>query len=323
VVEVAICRDEADEQLSLDVWNEVWPHERIGLSEVHTYKAGLRDHVDLIARVNGSLGGSAVAGIAPQSPDLALALVTVLEHQRRRGAGTALYEALSAWARERGLEVMEAVVADHDPESLEFALRRGFVEDRREKGVALRLVETRPPAVEPPGGVEIVTWAERPELARGMYEVAVEALPDIPGQEDELIEPFESWLAHDMQGSGDRPDATFVALAGGEVVGYAKFSLTDATPTIAHHDLTGVKRAWRGRGIARALKATQIAWAKANGFEELRTRNEERNAPIRHLNEEFGYRPTIGRIYLKGPLAGGGSSDGRARTPGRSEAAPP
>ena len=42
-------------------------------------------------------------------------------------------------------------------------------------------------------------------------------------------------------------------------------------------------------------------WAKANGYDELRTPNDERNAPIRHLNEEFGYRPTVGRIYLKGP----------------------
>lgn len=106
-----------------------------------------------------------------------------------------------------------------------------------------------------------------------------------------------------MQGPGDRPEATFVALAGDEVIGYAKFSLTAAQPTTAHHDLTAVKRAWRGRGVARALKATQIAWAKANGYEELRTRNEERNAPIRRLNEEFGYRPTVGRIYMKGPLA--------------------
>jgi GNAT superfamily N-acetyltransferase len=118
-----------------------------------------------------------------------------------------------------------------------------------------------------------------------------------------LMKPFEDWLAHDMQGSGDRPEATFVAVAGGEVVGYAKLSLTAAQPTTAHHDLTGVRREWRGRGVARALKARQIAWAKENGYEELRTRNDERNAPIRRLNRDFGYRPTIGRIYLKGPLA--------------------
>ena len=126
--------------------------------------------------------------------------------------------------------------------------------------------EIAPPAVEPPDGVEIVTWAERPELARGIYEVALEALPDIPGSEDDEVEPFEDWLAHDMQGSGDRPEATFVAVAGEEVVGWAKFSLTAAQPTTAHHDLSAVKRAWRGRGIAGALKAAQINWAIANGY---------------------------------------------------------
>lgn len=307
MLEITACRDEADEQVSLDVWNEVWPHERVGLPEVHSYKAGLRDHLDLIARLDGTLAGSAVAGIEPQRPGLVTALITVLREQRRRGAGTALYGAVSVWARERGLDVLETVVADDDPESLGFAHHRRFVEDRLEKGVALRLDEIEPPEVEPPGGVEIVTWAERPEVVRGIYEVAVEAYPDVPGWEDELVEPFEDWLAHDMQGSGDRPEATFLALAGNEVVGYAKFSLTDATPTTAHHDLTGVKRAWRGRGIARALKARQIAWAKEDGYEELRTRNDERNTPIRRLNEEFGYRPTIGRIYLKGPLASAGS----------------
>jgi GNAT superfamily N-acetyltransferase len=312
VIEIVTCRNEADEQVSLDVWNDVWPHERVGLPEVHSYKAGLRDNVDLIARVDGNLAGSAVGGIEPQRPDLGTALVTVLREQRRCGVGMALYEAISTWARERTLDVVEAVVADDDPESLGFAHRRGFVEDRREKGVALRLAGIEPPRVERPDGIEIVTWAQRPELTRGIYEVAVEALPDIPGWEHELVEPFDDWLAHDMRGSGDRPEATFLAVAGDEVVGYAKFSLTDATPTIAHHDLTGVKHAWRGRGVARALKATQIAWAKENGYEELRTRNDERNAPIRKLNEDFGYRPTIGRIYLKGPLAGAAVADGRA-----------
>ena len=301
-MEIVSCTDEADEQASLDVYNEVWPHDRIGLAEVHSFKASVVDHLDLIARIEGVVVGSGFAAIQPQRPELVFVLITVLAGQRR-GAGTALYEAVSAWTRGRGLDELEAVVADDDDESLACALRRGFVEDRREKGVALRLAEIEPPPVEPPPGVEIVSWAERPEAARGMYEVAIEAFPDVPGWENELMEPFEGWLAHDMTGSGDRPEATFVALAGDEVVGYAKFALTDAQPTTAHHDLTGVKRAWRGRGVARALKATQIAWAKANGYEELRTRNDERNAPIRKLNKEFGYRPAIGRIYLRGPLA--------------------
>lgn len=303
MTEVLPYAGEADELLGLDVYNAVWPHDRVGIDEERAYRASLRAHVELLARIDGVVVGSALGGIEPQRPKLVFALVTVLPEHRRAGAGTALYETLSAWARERGLDAIEAVVADDDPESLAFALRRGFTEDSRELGVSLDLTRTEPPTVRSPEGVHITTWAERPELARGIYEVVLEAVPDIPGSEHEEVEPFEDWLAHDMQGPGDRPEATFIAVAGDEVIGYAKFSLTTAQPKTAHHDLTGVKRAWRGRGVARALKATQIAWAKANGYEELRTSNDERNAPIRRLNEEFGYRPSIGRIYVKGPLA--------------------
>jgi GNAT superfamily N-acetyltransferase len=303
VFKITECADEGDERLSLEVYNAVWPNEAVTMDEVRHYKAAMTDHVDLVARADGDVVGSCFAAIEPQRPELVTVLATVLPAHRGRGVGTAFYRAISTWAREREREVLEAIVSDDDAESMGFAESRGFVEDRREKGVVLRLSEIEPPRVEPPEGVEIVTWAERPELARGIYEVVLEAAPDVPGWENEQTEPFEEWLVHDMQGSGDRPEATFVALAGDEVVGYAKFSLTAAQPTTAHHDLTGVKRAWRGRGIARALKVTQIRWAKENSYEELRTRNDERNAPIRHLNRELGYRPAVGRIYLRGPLA--------------------
>jgi GNAT superfamily N-acetyltransferase len=68
--------------------------------------------------------------------------------------------------------------------------------------------------------------------------------------------------------------------------------------------MTAVKRAWRGRGIARALKAAEINWALANGYAELHTSNEERNTPIKRLNAGLGYRPGIGTIHLVGPITG-------------------
>ena len=300
MLEVTPCTDESEERISLDVYNAVWPNDAITMDEVRSFKASVRAYVDHLAREDGVAVGSAVGAISPRRADRVFTLIGVLPEYRRRGVGSALYHAISAWAAGRGLTELEAPVHDNDPESLAFAERRGFVEERRELGVVLHLTEITPPKIEPPDGVEIVTWAERPELARGIYEVALEALPDIPGSEEDEVEPFEDWLAHDMQGSGDRPEATFVALAGEEVVGYAKLSLTEAQPTTAHHDLSAVKRAWRGRGVARALKAAQINWALANGYEELHTRNEERNEPIRRLNARLGYRPGIGRIYLVG-----------------------
>ena len=303
MLEIARCAHESDKELSLAVYNAVWPQDAITMDEVRSFEASLVAHGDFLARVDGEPAGSGYGAIGPWRPDLVYVLLTVLPAKRGLGAGNGLYAAISNWARERGLETLEAVVADDDPVSLAFAERRGFVEHRREKGVALDLTRSEPPEVELPEGIEIVTWAKRPELDRGMYEVALEAYPDIPGSEDEEVEPFEEWLAHHMQGPGDLPAATFIAVAGDEVVGWAKFSLTAARPKVASHDMTAVKRAWRGRGVARALKATEIGWAKASGYEELRTRNEKRNAPIRHLNAEFGYEPAVGRIYLRGPLA--------------------
>jgi RimJ/RimL family protein N-acetyltransferase len=163
----------------------------------------------------------------------------------------------------------------------------------------LELAGVEAPDVAPPAGIEIVTSAERPELARAMYEVAREAYPDIPGEADNEIASFEEWLSGDMQGSGDRPEAVFVALEGDEVVGYAKFSISNARPGVVMHDITGVRRAHRGRGIAGALKRAEIAWAKRSGFTTIETMNEVRNEPIRRLNERHGYRITPGDIVLE------------------------
>jgi GNAT superfamily N-acetyltransferase len=302
MVDVNKCDGEADEQISLGVYNAVWPNDAVTMDEVRSFRASVVAYVDYLALLDSCVAGSAVAVVLPQRPNRVFTLVTVLPEHRRRGVGSALYRAVSAWTVGSGVRELEAPVLDNDSDSLAVAQARGFVEERRELGVLLRLSEIDPRPVEPPDGVEIVTWAQRPELARGLYEVACEALPDIPGAEDDAVEPFADWLAHEMQGSGDRPDATFVAVVGDEVVGYAKFSLTAAQPTTAHHDLCGVKRAWRGLGVARALKAAQINWALANGYRELHTRNEQRNEPIRRLNAHFGYRPGIGRIYLVGPV---------------------
>jgi GNAT superfamily N-acetyltransferase len=236
-----------------------------------------------------------------EPPGVARAEVEVLPERRGHGLGSALFAALGGWARTRGYTELLGTVAEDDPASLAWAERRGFREVGRNSLLVLDLERVEAPSVDPPAGIEVVSWAERPELARGIYEVACEAYPDVPG-EGEQMAAFEDWLSVDMQGSGDRPEATFIALHGDEVVGYAKFSLGDARPTVAFHDMTGVKRGWRGRGVAGALKRAEIAWAKDNGYTRLETFNEERNEPIRRLNERHGYRPTPGQIVVRGAI---------------------
>jgi GNAT superfamily N-acetyltransferase len=303
-VEVHDVVDEAGSLLSLDIWNAVYPVMAHSLADQRSYEEFCLVYVDVIATSGGKPAGSAFAGIEPglSAQRICKALVAVLPSERRCGVGTALYERLSTFAAEGSCTELETWVLDADPAGLEYAGRRGFVEVAREQLVALELGEIDEPRLEPPPGVSIVTLADRPGLEPGMYEVALEAEPDIPGF-DEEIPPLDEWVQNHLRAPGDRPEAMFVALVGDEVVGFAKFHLTEARPGVARHDLTGVKRAWRGRGIARALKTAEIAWAKREGYEQLVTSNEVRNAPIVHLNEVMGYRPMPGRALLRGPLA--------------------
>ena len=308
MAEIELIRDEDDDALArgIAIVTATYPDRAITTSDLRGYVDAF-PHLHLLAVADGEDAGQGLVVIEPmfRATGGAHSEVVVVPTRRREGIGTALFAAMVAWAEEQGLAELRSILREGDDESLAWARRRGFEEFARELRLELDLTTFDPPPIDPPTDVEIVTWAERPEAARGLYDVYLEASPDIPGSDEDEYEPFEDWLAHHMGGPGDKPEATFVAFAGDEVVGYSKFSLTEAQPTVAFHDLTGVKRAWRGRGIASALKRTQMAWAKEHGYERLSTNNEERNEPIRRLNERYGYQHVPGRIFVRGPVGTG------------------
>jgi GNAT superfamily N-acetyltransferase len=286
------------------VRNEVWPRGRESVAGLVDWRAQAEDTVWLLAS-EGDADLACGVGIHGwhSPPGVGRVAVHVVAAARGRGTGSALLGRLGAWLQERGCSEASASVEEDDGASRAWAERRGFVEVGRSSVLALDLAAVAPAAIDPPDGVEIVSWAERPELARGLYRVYAESAPDVPGEEDVEPPPFDEWLASDMQGLHDRPDATFVALAGDEVVGYAKLSLLPEEPEVAWHDLTGVLRAWRGRGVAGALKRAQIVWAAEQGFRTLKTFNEERNEPVRRLNERHGYRLEPGLVTMRGPVS--------------------
>jgi GNAT superfamily N-acetyltransferase len=238
------------------------------------------------------------------APGVAIAGVAVLPERRGHGLGDELLRTAEDWAQAHGATQLDGGIAEDDEATIAWAAARGFAEIGRNSRLVLDLTAIETPAVTPPPGIEIVTWAERPELAAGLWEVAREAGSDIPGEEETDAGPLEEWLERDMRGSGDRPEAVFVALEDDNVLGYAKLSFSTDRTDRAYHDLTGVLRAHRGRGIAAALKATQIAWAKEHGYESLQTSNEVRNAPIRHLNEKHGYVLEPGTVIVRRAIAG-------------------
>lgn len=303
-VSISPATTEGEAATSLAIRNAAAPAFAASAADEADAKAWYREHLELVASLDGEPVGAALVALEPgrESRRSAQLEVAVLPTSRRRGAGGGLCRAASAWARERGLETIEAWICDEDPDGLAFATGRGFVPVQREGRLALDLAGLEPPPATPPAGVSIVTLAERPDLLEALHAIACEAFPDIPGEGD--IEPpgFDEWRDAYMGGAGDSPDATFVALERGRPVGYAKLHLSGARPGVVLHDITAVRRDRRRRGIARALKAAEIAWSIAAGYERLETANEARNEPIRRLNEKLGYRELPGRTLVRGPL---------------------
>jgi GNAT superfamily N-acetyltransferase len=229
----------------------------------------------------------------------------VLPEWRGRGVGTSLLRAAGVAAREAGKSGFETELSEAHAAGHAFLAAHGFVEVERSKAVALELAGLQPPVVAPPAGIRLVALAERPDLLPGVHRVAVEAFPDIPTGGDPLhVGTLDEYVARDVDRTGIRRDAFQVAIdeASGEAVGFASLMFAPGSTDIAWHDMTAVRPAWRGRGIATVLKRATIAWAIANGVRTLETGNDESNAPMRAVNLALGYRPQPDYVALQGPL---------------------
>jgi len=232
------------------------------------------------------------------------AMVRVLPEHRRRGVGQQLYEALSAHARTLGRDSMWGRIREDDDESRRFARDRGFREAGREYEVVLDTADADMSGGSP-DGIELVSLSERPELAAAVYQVDSEVGADVPRPEGDDFEPesFERWRELYLEGPGAVPDAMIAALDGDEVVGFTGLRRRGASSPVAENLLTAVRRPWRRRGIAVALKREQIARARAAGIEQIYTTNDESNAGMRGVNARLGYQPAPTQIVVSGPLA--------------------
>jgi GNAT superfamily N-acetyltransferase len=292
-------------QAGLDVVAAVQPDRASDLEEVKRWRSIMPGGLDLVGYLDGALVGCAYVGpTIGTNREVNIMRADVLPHARRNGVGTALYAELSRHAASRGVRELELWMSVAQTDGKAFAERRGFRELMRVREVHLDLTSAPPVAVVPPEGVQIVTLEDRPEVGPGMYEVGLEAIPDMPSVEPLEAGTYEEWKAFELDTAMLRPDLTSVALAGDEVIGYAILTAR-ADGRLGKHRLCGVKRAWRGRGVALALKQQLVASAQASGMERLITENADDNAPMRAVNQRLGYAPAPDIAWMRGPLAPG------------------
>lgn len=233
-----------------------------------------------LAELDAKLAGSGTVGKSDLAGAGSLAARVLPEH-RRRGAGTVLLRLLAQQAAAMGFGVVGASV--DDPGSLRFAERYGFTEVDRQVEQVRAIGDEPVPQV--PDGVLIVPVSARPELWRSAYApVGLQAFQDVA-----TISPLDVTLAEWERDWITRPDATFIALAGDEVIGCAGLRPDLDNPRRAEHTLTAVRRDWRRRGVAAALKRSTLAWAAAHGLTEVYTWTQRGNDGMRALNTQLGF----------------------------------
>jgi GNAT superfamily N-acetyltransferase len=283
---------DADLQAWIDVRREVVPTESAGTVEQHRARNESKSVLMLVAEVGGELAGSGMAALSDLR-DRAFVAPRVLPAMRRRGVGTTILRALLPHAESLGVNKVNSLVTD--PGSRSFAEQHGF-EEVDSQVEQVRMLDEPLEFSGLPEGVEVVTIAERPELLEAAYPLACEGWEDFATVAPARLELVD-WLRYEAT----LPAGSFVALADGEIVGYSGLCQHD-NDGVAEDGLTVVRRDWRRRGLAAALKQNELAWAAAKGYHVVVTWTQNGNEGMRALNARLGYEYRDVATMMVAPL---------------------
>lgn len=220
---------------------------------------------------------------------------------RGRGIGRAVL----AWTEGRGRQRLAATGTDL-PARLAVLVEEGARDQRRLYAAAgfspirwyttmRRDLSVALPVAPPPPGVEVVPWTD--DLSEPVRLAHNETFADHWGSE-----PFsvESWNHHDAHFA---PAWSFVArTSDGDVAGYVMSGrYPQDWPVLGYScgftDVLGVRRPWRGRGLASTLLVDAMRAYKDDGMEYASLRVDTANPTgAVGLYERLGFEPTHGYV---------------------------
>jgi mycothiol synthase len=207
------------------------------------------------------LAGYGSAVWDPASPGPLSGSGVVHPSHRGRGIGTAILRWTQEASEARGTPGLRhdgVYVGDTAARAL--FETTGFSHVRNSYTMARPLPAGSPP--DPPAGIDIRTF-ETGRDERTLYEVHEASFAD---HWDYVPQPYTSFAATWYEPDDWRPELTYLAIAGEEVVGHTA-ALEFATG--GYIAAIGVLRAWRGRGIALAMLYRAFADLSSRGYSEV------------------------------------------------------
>jgi len=214
-----------------------------------------------------------------------------------QGLGKALYEqVMSALIPFDPLSVRARTREDR-VRSVRFLRDRGFTEDMRSYESRLDLAAFDPAlwadaeARVRASGIEFKTLRELEDVPghwRKHHAMGEALAADVPSAEPRTPVEKSVWLSAVRSNPSLLHDAYLFAVKGGEYVGISMLKSSVASTDLTT-GMTGVRREYRRQGIALALKLKTIAWAKQNGYSQIKTWNEANNQGMLGINERLGF----------------------------------
>jgi GNAT superfamily N-acetyltransferase len=271
------------------------------------YPQGQILHRVVAVNKHGQIVGYNDAGRDPWMPSGLFDLIVRVDPDwRSQGVGTLLYQDALHFCQTQGATRLQGQVRDNCDACLGFAQRRGFQITRHAFESTLDVAtfdENRfaghIEAIQATG-IRFFTLADLGntlEAQRRLYDLNGNAGRDQPGYQSWFS--FEQFLSEACAASWYRADGEIVAAEGDAWVGMAAVGYFKHTRSM-YNMFTGVERAYRGRGIALALKLLSIRCARFYGASYIRAHNDSENAPMLAINRKLGYQPLSGlyRVVL-------------------------
>ena len=225
--------------------------------------------------------------------------VSVLPEWEGKGIGKALYEHLLDTLTPHDPILLRTSAREDRARAMRFLTDRGFTEAMRDWESRLSAQNFDPmPFVEAAkkatdAGITVRSVAELaktvPDWKQHLKELDWTITLDMPTT-DTLTDPgFEHFEKTTLGNPNFLPEAWFIALDGDQWVGESALWKSAGEPDVLYVGATGVRREYRRKGIATALKLAATTWAKDAGKREIRTWNAQQNRAMLSINEAMGF----------------------------------
>jgi GNAT superfamily N-acetyltransferase len=223
--------------------------------------------------------------------------VSVHPEYQRQGIGRRLSDHLIRQMKAFEPLVLRTEVREDKTRDVRFVQQYDFVEELRiwESRLDLQSFDLVPFAhdLKRPQqyGITIKSFRELeadPQHYQKLHMLLSECEQDVPAPDPITTVPYDVWLESTRNSPALMPDAYLIALDGDEYVGLSQLWKREGSADL-DNGLTGVKRAYRRKGIALALKLQNILYAKQQGYAQIKTSNESTNRPMLSINERLGF----------------------------------